>query len=84
MRRVYEHKAGDVEGFTKKHGLKTLVYYEVHDDIEEAILREKRLKRWRRDWKIDLIHQNNRDWKDLYEELNGVPALASLGRDDRS
>jgi putative endonuclease len=69
-RRVYEHKIGEIEGFTKKYDLKTLVYYEAHNDIEEAILREKRIKRWRRDWKIDLIHQNNRDWKDLYEELN--------------
>jgi putative endonuclease len=69
-RRVYEHKIGEIEGFTKKYDLKTLVYYEAHNDIEEAILREKRIKRWRRDWKIDLIHQNNWDWKDLYEELN--------------
>ena len=69
-RRVFEHKQGAAEGFTKKYNLKTLVYYEVYSGIEEAIAREKKLKRWKRDWKIDRIHSMNRDWKDLYDVLN--------------
>ena len=69
-RRVFEHKEGAVEGFTKKYGLKNLVYYEVYSEIEQAIAREKKLKRWRRDWKIDLIHSMNRDWKDLTQQIN--------------
>lgn len=69
-RRIYEHKTECFAGFTKKYGLKTLAYYEVFENIEEAILREKRLKRWKREWKIDLVHAHNRQWLDLYEELN--------------
>ena len=65
-RRVYEHKCGLVDGFTKKYQLKTLVYYEIHDDIRIAIQREKSLKRWLRSWKIDLIEQMNPQWEDLY------------------
>ncbi|MBI3419179.1 MAG: GIY-YIG nuclease family protein [Proteobacteria bacterium] len=69
-KRTYEHRMGDVEGFTKKYGLKMLVYYESYSYVYDAIAREKQLKHWQRDWKIDLIHGFNRDWKDLYEELN--------------
>jgi len=65
LRRLYEHRNGLVDGFTKKYGLKMLVYYEAHDRIDDAILREKKLKNWHRDWKIDLINQHNPDWKDL-------------------
>lgn len=65
LRRLYEHRNGLVHGFTKKYGLKMLVYYEAHDRIDDAILREKKLKNWHRDWKIDLINQHNPDWKDL-------------------
>ena len=60
-RRVYEHKEGLVDGFTKRYGIKTLVYYEIHDTTEQAIRREKTLKRWRRDWKIALIEEANPD-----------------------
>ena len=69
IRRVYEHKNSLVEGFTKKYNVKTLVYYEVHKDIKQAIIREKRLKEWKRQWKIDLIEQTNPEWKDLYNDL---------------
>ena len=64
--RVYEHKNDLVDGFTKKHKVHTLVYYQQFEDIEAAILEEKRLKKWKRDWKIRLIEENNPEWKDLY------------------
>ncbi|MBN8956953.1 MAG: GIY-YIG nuclease family protein [Rhizobiales bacterium] len=73
VRRVYEHRMGVVPGFTQKYGVRTLVYYEVHDDIGEAILREKRIKRWARAWKVDLIEKENEDWHDLW------PGLAQPG-----
>ena len=58
IRRVYEHKEGIIEGFTKKYNIKNLVYYEIHTDINEAIKREKALKKWKRDWKIELIEKS--------------------------
>jgi putative endonuclease len=67
VRRVHEHKSGLVEGFTKRYGVHSLVYYEQCEDIESAIQREKRLKFWHRKWKIRLIEEANPDWKDLYE-----------------
>lgn len=67
-RRILEHKTGVIEGFTKKHKVHTLVYYEDYGDINEALRREKQLKLWRRDWKIDLIEQKNPMWKDLCED----------------
>ncbi len=69
-RRVYEHREGLYKGFTKKHGLKMLVYYEVYGTAEEAIRREKAVKAWKREWKIHRIHEQNRTWSDLYEDLN--------------
>ncbi len=68
-RRIWEHREGVVSGFTKKYHINMLVYYEVHDDPETAIKREKQLKRWRREKKIKLIESMNPEWKDLYEEL---------------
>lgn len=68
-RRAWEHRDGVVEGFTKRYGLKQLVYAERHDEIERAIQREKRIKRWPRAWKIDLIREANPTWQDLYETL---------------
>lgn len=65
IRRMYGHQQGIVEGFTKKYAIKMLVYYEIHDRMDDAILREKKLKNWHRDWKIDLINQHNPAWKDL-------------------
>jgi putative endonuclease len=69
IRRVYEHKTKVVPGFTKKYGVTKLVYFEIFDDALSAIEREKALKKWRRDWKIRLIEENNPAWADLYEGL---------------
>ena len=68
-RRIWEHRWGVVAGFTKRYGIRRLVYAESHATIEGAILREKRIKKWNRSWKIDLIEETNPGWKDLYEEL---------------
>ena len=68
-RRVFEHREGVVEGFTKTHGLKLLVYYEQYDDIRLAIQREKTMKHWPRAWKVRLINGFNREWTDLYPTL---------------
>lgn len=64
--RVNEHKQGLIPGFTRKHGVKTLVYIEFHDNMDEAIRRETRLKKWNRAWKVRLIHQVNPEWSDLW------------------
>jgi putative endonuclease len=69
LRRVYEHKEGLIEGFTKKYKVKNLVYYEVHSNIYEAIKREKAMKKWLRKWKIELIEKTNPEWKDLYSNF---------------
>jgi putative endonuclease len=66
-RRVFEHKSGLLEGFTKKYSIDKLVYFESTSDVNEAIAREKRLKKWKRQWKIDLIENSNPDWRDLSE-----------------
>jgi putative endonuclease len=71
VKRIWEHKEGLAEGFTKKYGIKYLVYFEAHIDVENAIKREKRLKDWKRQWKLDLINKNNPDWNDLYQEIIG-------------
>jgi putative endonuclease len=71
VRRVYEHRESLAEGFTKRHGVKRLVYYEIHDSPEQAIRREKALKRWNRDWKIALIERDNPQWVDLWDSLSG-------------
>ena len=69
VRRVYEHREGMIDGFTKRHGLKTLLFFEPHDSIEAAIQREKSLKRWNRKWKLDLIESDNPTWRDLWDEI---------------
>ena len=69
VRRVYEHKSAAVEGFTKKHDVKRLIYFEQYEDIENAIRREKRLKKWNRKWKIRLVEENNPNWSDLYPDI---------------
>lgn len=69
IRRVYEHKNGMMDGFTKKYNLKTLVFFEGTDDINSAIRREKTLKHWARDWKISLIEKGNPEWRDLYDDF---------------
>ena len=68
-RRALEHRDGTASGFTRKYGLKRLVYIEAHDTIESAIQREKRLKHWPRAWKVRLILTNNPDWHDLFDDL---------------
>jgi putative endonuclease len=69
IRRVGEHKLKFIDGFTKKYNVALLVYYEVFNDVNEAILREKRLKKWNRDWKIRLIESINPNWDDLTDKL---------------
>jgi putative endonuclease len=69
LRRVQEHRDGLVPGFTKKYGVKMLVYFEVHGDIVEAIAQEKRMKRWLRRWKLELIEKQNPPWLDLWPGL---------------
>ena len=76
VRRVAEHRSGEAEGFTRKYGVKTLVWFEPHSDVEAAILREKRIKRWNRAWKVAMIEAGNLDWRDLAEEWLGP--LASI------
>jgi putative endonuclease len=68
-RRIYEHKNKLVEGFSKKYNLQKLVYYEVTNDVNSAIKREKQLKNWHRQWKINLVNQFNPEWRDLSEEF---------------
>ena len=68
-KRAWEHKNGVADGFTKKYGIKNLVYYEVFDDPENAIKREKQLKKWKRLWKMRIIEEMNPDWEDLYDSI---------------
>jgi|SRR5579872_3523391 putative endonuclease len=68
--RAYQHRTGKGSSFTARYGVKSLVWYEFYTDINEAIAREKRLKKWERKWKIRLIEDMNPDWADLYERLN--------------
>jgi len=69
VKRIYQHKNDLVEGFTKKYGVHTLVYFEQTEDTHAATQREKQLKWWKRAWKIRLIEENNPDWNDLYDTL---------------
>lgn len=69
VRRVYEHREGVVEGFTKQHDVKRLVYFEEHETVPLAIQREKNLKHWVRRWKIELIEAQNADWRDLWDDI---------------
>jgi len=69
-KRVYEHKNKLVESFTKEHGLDKLVWYEIHEDIKEAINREKLIKKWKRKWKLELVDRFNPLWDELYEKLD--------------
>ena len=67
--RVWQHKNDLLEGFTKRYGVHRLVWYEVHDTIENAIVREKAIKEWKRGWEIQLLKISNPEWRVLYEEL---------------
>ena len=68
-KRIYQHKQNMVKGFTQKYHVHNLVYLEEYSDVNEAISREKNLKKWKRSWKIKLIETKNPEWKDLYSEI---------------
>lgn len=69
IRRVWEHREGLVDGFSKQYGVKSLVWYEVHTEITEAIRREKQIKKWNRAWKVELIQKSNPRWLDRYVDI---------------
>ncbi|ATG88346.1 GIY-YIG nuclease family protein [Methylomonas koyamae] len=69
VQRIWQHKNDLVEGFTKQYRVHTLVYYELHADMNAAITREKQLKKWNRKWKLDLIEHQNPNWRDLWEDI---------------
>ena len=71
IKRIWEHKNNLVEGFTQKHNVHQLVYFEQHGDMLAAIAREKQLKKWNRDWKLALIEKSNPEWRDLWEDIVG-------------
>ena len=71
IQRVWQHKHDVIQGFTRKYNVKTLVYYEVHENAESALTRENKIKRWRRAWKLGLIENSNPEWRDLYEDILG-------------
>src|SRR5437870_4721220 len=67
--RIWQHRNGALDGFSKKYGCKMLVWYEVHNSMEAAITREKQIKEWHRQWKLRLIEESNPNWDDLYDSL---------------
>lgn len=69
QKRIFEHKNKLIEGFTSKYNVDHLVYYEVYDDFDNAVSKEKNMKAWKRAWKIELIQKSNPDWNDLYNEI---------------
>ena len=73
-KRVYQHRNGLIDGFTSDYGVKRLVWFEPHDSMDGAIVREKRIKKWNRAWKLELIEAGNPDWRDLAEDF-GLPPL---------
>ena len=69
QKRIFQHKNKEIEGFTKKYGVDKLVYFETYEDYWDAANREKRMKKWNRAWKIELIEKENPHWQDLYDSL---------------
>lgn len=67
IKRIYQHKAKEIKGFSSKYNVNQLVYYEIYDDVRDAITREKHIKKWNRAWKLKLIEDTNPHWNDLYE-----------------
>ena len=80
--RVMVHKQGSIEGFTKEHRISQLVYYEMHETLVAAHIREKQLKKWNRLWKIRLIEEMNPEWRDLHDETEGILYLGHGGQDN--
>ena len=76
MQRLYQHREAIIDGFSKEHGIKRLMWFETHETMESAIIREKRIKNWNRDWKINLIEKDNPDWRDLAVDI-GFEMVAS-------
>jgi putative endonuclease len=68
-KRVFEHRSDAIEGFTKRYGVHNLVYFELHENMFEAITREKQIKKWNRAWKLRIIEQQNPDWEDLWAQI---------------
>jgi putative endonuclease len=79
LRRIWEHKTKAIEGFTSRYNIKKLVYFELTDNIEDALNREKQLKNWRRQWKIDLIKKDNPEFKDLSYDIGYTDPESSSG-----
>ena len=77
IKRLYEHRNGLIQGFTNDYGVKRLVWFEPHDSMESAIMREKRIKKWNRAWKIELIEAGNPEWDDLALRF-GFPPIRSI------
>ena len=77
--RLYQHRNGMVAGFTRRYGVRMLVWFEQHATMEEAVLREKRIEKWNRRWKLELIERANPDWRDLAEDLGFEPLAGSSG-----
>ncbi|MCW6531543.1 MULTISPECIES: GIY-YIG nuclease family protein [Sphingomonas] len=71
--RIYQHRSGEIEGFTERYHVKRLVWFELHERMESAILREKQLKNWRRAWKLALVEKDNPTWRDLAEDFGFDP-----------
>jgi len=69
IQRIWQHKSKVEQGFSSQYDLGKLVYYELHQDITEAIIREKKIKNWRRQWKLELIEKQNPDWNDLWQQI---------------
>ena len=82
-RRIYEHKQGSIDGFTKKYNVTKLIYIEEYSQIEEALHREKCLKRWKREWKEELINKQNPNWDDYYESKQ-IPAFAGMTKNRKN
>ena len=69
VQRIYQHRTGLIEGFTKNSGCVFLVWYETHDDLQTARQRELQMKKWKREWKVELIERDNSGWNDLYDQI---------------
>ena len=78
LQRLYQHRTGSLGGFTAEYGVKRLVWFEMHATMESAIAREKQLKNWRREWKVELIVQANPTWRDLAEDFGFEPLIKKV------